>query len=240
VNFTLILAHTPKTIDVVTLGTGAQYVNVDMSRPDGIQRAKGMGLGSSGLADVISTPFVFETAEVFKDVSEEGKCFTLLRHPVDRAISLYHHYQTDESGNPNTAVYKGLSIDEYADQVAENNWMVRFLANKRSGSLTWHDLEVAKEVFGRKCLVGLVDKAEESLRRYERFFGWDKKVSDSGSKDQCLTQYLANGDKRKDHPTYESTEAWEVLRKKNEYDCLLYEFAEKLYTQQDAIYEKII
>ena len=129
----------------MTVGNGADYVNVDMSRPVGIERAKGMGLGSSGLADIISTPFLFETADIFRDIPEAGKCFTLLRHPVDRAISLYHHYQIDESGNPNTAQYRGMTIDDYADQAAENNWMVRFLANKRSGSLNWHDLEVAKE-----------------------------------------------------------------------------------------------
>lgn len=130
---------------MITLGTGAQYVNVDMSRPDGIQRAKGMSLGSSGLADAISTPFLFETSEVFKDIPESGKCFTMLRHPVDRAISLYHHYQLDESGNPNTARYKGMSIDEFAEEVSENNWMVRFLANKRSGALNWQDLKLGKE-----------------------------------------------------------------------------------------------
>eukprot|EP00581_Thalassiosira_minuscula_P010982 CAMPEP_0183714590 /NCGR_PEP_ID=MMETSP0737-20130205/9068_1 /TAXON_ID=385413 /ORGANISM="Thalassiosira miniscula, Strain CCMP1093" /LENGTH=1419 /DNA_ID=CAMNT_0025943545 /DNA_START=24 /DNA_END=4283 /DNA_ORIENTATION=- len=224
-------------IAVITTGSGAQYINVDMARPEGIQRAKGMGLGSSGLADVVSTPFLFETADIFKDIDQSGKCFTLLRHPVDRAISLYHHYQIEESGNPNIAHYKGMSIDEFADEVAENNWMVRFLANKRGGALNWHDLEVAKEVFGRKCLVGLVDKAEESIKRYERFFGWDKKVHYADTKETCINQYLNNGDKRQEHPTYEGTDAWETLRKKNEYDVLLYEFAEKLYTQQASMYE---
>ena len=129
------------------LNTGAiKYVNVDMSNQAGIERAKRMGLGSSGYADVISSAFIFETSYLFKDIEQHGKCFTLLRHPVDRAVSLYHHYQLDESGaNPNTAKYKGMSIDEFADSVDENNWMVRFLANKRSGSLSWHDLEAAKE-----------------------------------------------------------------------------------------------
>lgn len=58
---------------------------------------------------------------------------------------MYHHYQIDESGNPNTVQYKGMNIDDFAENVAENNWMVRFLANKRGGSLTWQDLESAKE-----------------------------------------------------------------------------------------------
>ncbi|KAL7545348.1 hypothetical protein ACHAWF_008700 [Thalassiosira exigua] len=117
-----------KTLGVITVRTGAQYVNVDMSRPGGIQRAIGMNLGSSGMVDAISTPFLFETAEVFKGIpNETGKCFSLLRHPVDRAISMYHNYQIDQSANPNTAKYRGMNIDEFADAVEENNWMVRTL-----------------------------------------------------------------------------------------------------------------
>ena len=94
-------------------------------------------------------------------------------------------------------------------------------------------------MFGRKCLVGLVDKAAESLRRYERFFGWDTKIPNSAAKDKCVRQYLEVGDKRKEHPNYVGTAAWETLRKKNEYDEILYEYAKNLYDQQSTIYEKI-
>lgn len=225
-------------LSVITVGTGAHYVNVDMSRPAGIERARVMGLGTFPMNLVISTPFLFETAAVFRDVPATGKCFTLLRHPVDRAVSLYHYYQIDESDNPGTVRYRGMSIDEFADEVAENNWMVRFLANKHAGPLTWLDLELAKDIFGRKCLVGLIDKAEDSIRRYAQLFRWEDKFLNSEEKDECVHRSLANGDKQKEHPTYKGTAAWEVLRKKNEYDCLLYEFAENLYTQQSILFEK--
>lgn len=111
----------------------------------GVQRAKSMNLGSSGMADVISTPFLYETADIFRGIPESAKCFTLLRHPVDRAVALYHLYQMDDNGNPSTAQYRGMTIDQYAESAAENNWMVRFLTSKRAGTLTWHDLEAAKE-----------------------------------------------------------------------------------------------
>jgi len=213
------------------------------------------------MMDVISTPFLYDIANIFEGIPEAGKCFTMLRHPVERAIALYHLYQIDEN-NPNTAKYRGLTIDQYSESVEENNWMVRFLANKRGGSLTWHDLEAAKEgmdslyifprtnkvfddtiipfacqVFGRKCLVGLLDKVEESLQRYEHFFGWDSRVANAEKKEVCIHDYLANGDKRNSHPTYVGTNAWEVLRKKNEYDVLLYEYARGLYGQQSTIYQ---
>ena len=111
---------------MITVGTGAQYLNVDMSRPDGIQRAIGMDLGRSKNVDAISTSFLLEAAEVFRGIpNETGKCFSFLRHPVDRAVSMYHHYQIDPSETPNTAKYRGMKFDEYADKVEENNWMVR-------------------------------------------------------------------------------------------------------------------
>lgn len=92
-------------------------------------------------------------------------------------------------------------------------------------------------VFGRKCLVGLADKADESIRRYERFFRWDKSVPNEAQKESCLKTTLSKHDKRLDHPTYEGSDAWEVLRKKNEYDVLLYEYATNLYSQQSVLYE---
>mmetsp|Transcript_9229 Transcript_9229/g.19204 ORF Transcript_9229/g.19204 Transcript_9229/m.19204 type:complete len:1272 (+) Transcript_9229:90-3905(+) len=225
-----------ESLGTVTVGAGGQYVNVDVSNPAGIQKAKSMNLGRSNMMDVISTPFLYDIANIFEGIPEAGKCFTMLRHPVERAIALYHLYQIDEN-NPNTAKYRGLTIDQYSESVEENNWMVRFLANKRGGSLTWHDLEAAKEVFGRKCLVGLLDKVEESLQRYEHFFGWDSRVANAEKKEVCIHDYLANGDKRNSHPTYVGTNAWEVLRKKNEYDVLLYEYARGLYGQQSTIYQ---
>jgi len=220
-----------QTLTVVTFGN-SRFVNVDMSNPTGIARAKAMNLGASDMADAISTPFLYETASIFDDVPDSGKCFTMLRHPVDRAVSLYFRYQSEDS-NPNTAQYKGLSIDEYAEKSTESNWMVRFLTNKRAGALSWHDLESAKEVFGRKCLVGLVEKAEESIRRYERFFGW----GDNGEYNECVGERMVNSDKRNQHDSFEGTNAWEALRKKNEYDVLLYEYAKNLYTQQSTMYE---
>ena len=85
-----------------------------MASPSGILRAKTMELGSSGLVDVISTSFLFETANIFKGIHETGKCFTLVRHPVERAISMYHHFKIAENGNPSAAQYGGMTIDEFA------------------------------------------------------------------------------------------------------------------------------
>ena len=54
-----------------------------------------------------------------------------------------------------------------------------------------------------------------------------------------LPRRISVGDKRKEHPNYVGTAAWETLRKKNEYDEILYEYAKNMYDQQSTMYEKI-
>lgn len=106
---------------------GARYINVDTSTLKGIERAKQLKLVETDV-DVITTPFIYEAAGIFDDSSRTGKCFTLLRHPVDRAISLYHHYQVDTTmTNPNISHYRGMTIDQYSNEVSENNWMGKSL-----------------------------------------------------------------------------------------------------------------
>ena len=105
-----------------------------------------MYLGAYDRVDAMSTPYLFEASDIFAGgVPEYGKCFTMMRHPVERAISLYFNYQLEPIENKNTDIYKGLTIDECAEKVTANNWMVRFLIGKHSGNLSWQDLEVAKE-----------------------------------------------------------------------------------------------
>ena len=89
----------------------------------------------------------------------------------------------------------------------------------------------------RKCLVGLEEKVEESMQRYEKYFHWHEGVSSSETKEGCLRQFLDDErEQRKEHPTYiKGSKAWEALRKNNEYDMHLYEYAQHLYQQQQMM-----
>ena len=72
---------------------GQRFVNVDTTKPGGIQRAHNLGLAESGLADVVVTArFVTAVEGIFSPVYK-GRMFTLLRHPVDRAISMFYYRQ---------------------------------------------------------------------------------------------------------------------------------------------------
>ena len=60
---------------------GAQYVNVDLSTKDGIDRASRLGLASGHVADVIASPHFNDVASRIFTPSDQGRMFALFRHP---------------------------------------------------------------------------------------------------------------------------------------------------------------
>ena len=160
-----------QTLHITKVPAGAEYVNDDVSTPKGLEAAAELDLASSGLADVISNNCHSQRHSCSREMLHAAlaSCWSSsITIPfLPKGRRLYHK---------STQQYFDMTIDEFAEAVAENNWMVRFQTGKRSGTVSWHDLETAKEVFGRKCLVGLADRAEESFRRYKQFFRWDQNV----------------------------------------------------------------
>jgi hypothetical protein len=77
------------------------FVNVDTYTPKGIQRAKKLNLVASGLADVVISPLLYDTATLFTP-TRKGRIFTMLRHPVERATSLFYFIQDTQWKRPET------------------------------------------------------------------------------------------------------------------------------------------
>jgi hypothetical protein len=158
-----------------------------------------------------------------------SRCFTLLRHPVQRAISLFYYL------NDNDPMYKNMSIEEYAtSQHSEENWLVRFLNNEMYGALDDRHLVTAKEVLASKCLVGLTQEFTLSFYRFDAYFGWSDTefggpmpLQDRGA---CESRIMDNPKNAQSHPNFdEGDEVWELLMKKNQLDMNLYEYAIHLF-----------
>ena len=60
-----------------------------------------------------------------------------------------------------------MSLVEYAkSSIIEDNYMVRVLTNTtKERRITQNHLEVAKEIIGRKCLVGFLDHMSEAMEQ---------------------------------------------------------------------------
>mmetsp|Transcript_22084 Transcript_22084/g.29119 ORF Transcript_22084/g.29119 Transcript_22084/m.29119 type:complete len:346 (+) Transcript_22084:57-1094(+) len=220
-----------------------RLVNVDTTLEKGLERAKNLGLAESGLADVVFTMFPRHAAEIFSE-EHPGRLFAFFRHPVDRAVSQFY-YRSIASWEKSPGIYRPDFSDlggmeewlldgRSPDQV--NNYMVRLLVNKHMGGpVTEDDLEMAKEILRTKVLVGLVSKMEESVDRYDQYFGF----YDNDNRDRCYNVYISKGFNKNNHKSLEEgSKAWNMLAEMDLYDMKLYEYAIQLFDEQERLFEK--
>eukprot|EP00565_Helicotheca_tamesis_P004091 CAMPEP_0185736008 /NCGR_PEP_ID=MMETSP1171-20130828/26660_1 /TAXON_ID=374046 /ORGANISM="Helicotheca tamensis, Strain CCMP826" /LENGTH=511 /DNA_ID=CAMNT_0028406487 /DNA_START=217 /DNA_END=1752 /DNA_ORIENTATION=- len=242
-----------ESLEVITIDNGVKLVNVDMATTEGIQRAKKLNLIPSALADILITPYLYESSSLFNTYEQKGQLFALFRHPIQRAVSMFHYLQHatwEPTYSPNL---KDMTIEDYAmSESVEEDWMVRTLTNKMKDmetGLTEQDLDLAKEILRTKCVVGLTDQMEQSVDRFVQVFGWKKDVNETeggggggeGAVDaqQCKDELLQSGGVNKfHHPTeVEGSMAWELLKLKNVWDIQLYEYAVRLFEEQAILFQ---
>ena len=212
---------------------GDSFVNVDTTTSEGITRAVSLGLAESGLTDVIISPIINDTAYLFNE-KHQGRMFTIFRDPIQRSANMYYYFSTakwDKRYNPALAT---ITLEQFAlSNYMENNYLTRLIVNKPGGSLSEADVDMAKEIIRRKCLVGLYDQLEESVERFEKYFGW----VDSGGKDadECKTRVLTQGLRKYDVAPVvaEGTSEWDLLYQQNRWDMELYFFVKQLYAFQE-------
>lgn len=214
---------------------GARYVNVDTTEWEGIQRAKHLGFVESRMADVIFSPHVNEIAAELFIPEVPGKMFTIFRDPVERVISLFYYLQKATWEPTYNPALQQMTLEEYANStLIESNWMVRTLSGKRTGQLTEEDITLAMQIVKEKCVVGLLDHFEESLERFDEYFGFRPNDDESI---QCRNDLLArggsnsNGSHKREQLDPESP-ALKKIQKKNRADTLLYEYVQKLFEEQ--------
>jgi hypothetical protein len=220
-------------LEVFETPNGALYVNVDSTTKQGIRRAKQLGLADARLAEVMTSPELHLFVSSIFNRSQKGRMFALFRDPINRAVSMYHYLSTASWDPLYDPALKIMTIEEYAQSASvEHNWMTRFLVNKPGGKLNKQDMLVAKEILRTKCLVGIYEDLENSLKRFQLYFGWSRKSSPEQVQD-CRTAVLATGDHRHNTPELEpGTKAYLALAIVNKYDMELYAYAKTLYRLQ--------
>lgn len=229
---------------------GSKYVNVELNTKEGILRASNLGLAQSHLADVIISPYLHNIASSIFTNRNPGRLFAIFRHPIDRALGMYH-YLSKASWDPMySPEVKNMTIEEFAKSgYIENNWMTRFMVGKPKGKLTHSDMLLAKKIVKYKVLVGLYDELETSMARFQRYFGWKDPKKTQADTSKCRSKAISRGDKHVGHPTsikdgdaqpYNShasqvmpgNPAWKALERQNVFDLELYAFAKRVYALQ--------
>jgi hypothetical protein len=213
---------------------------VDTSTIPGLQRANKLDLIGSGLADITVSSLLYQATSLFSE-RHRGRLFTMFRHPVERSVSLFHYNQDTQWRRSQTfrKELSELAINEYFESgLAENNWMTRFLINEPTkGELTMDDLNLAKEILRRKCLVGLLREKGESFARFERYFGFPLKNDEQKECHEKKLQY-AWPQKHRHEEVEENTPLWDLIVSHNVYDVELYRYAsEVLFVEQGEIFK---
>ena len=157
----------------------------------------------------------------------------MLRHPVERAVSMFYFLKKH-----NVAAVASMELEEYCKSPhVENNWMTRILSDQMAGEVTEDHFEIAKKALKEKLVIGLLEQKEESMRRFEYYFGWHYDDNMTSRQNSCRTRILV-GDYRTNESAkgkvQENSPAWSLLMWQNKYDMQLYRYAKKLFLQQGA------
>eukprot|EP00555_Chaetoceros_dichaeta_P010758 CAMPEP_0198262930 /NCGR_PEP_ID=MMETSP1447-20131203/11363_1 /TAXON_ID=420782 /ORGANISM="Chaetoceros dichaeta, Strain CCMP1751" /LENGTH=452 /DNA_ID=CAMNT_0043951351 /DNA_START=308 /DNA_END=1666 /DNA_ORIENTATION=+ len=245
-NVGVLMGHeTDTSLQMISNEDGGKYINVNMGTKEGIDRGKKLKLTTWSSPFVIRTPYLFETAGMFHP-GRSGKCFAVLRNPIERAIDVFQHLKDMKK-----PVFVNMTMEEYTQSpYCEQNWMVRILSDEMKDVVSQEHLDMAKHVLGRKCIVGFTERLEESVHRFAKYFKWDQDISKLKIRD-CLSNLLskdsdANSSSHispfnwqvpvSEDPKYgKGSLVWEMLKKKNSLDIELYNYAKKLF-QSQALY----
>ena len=177
---------------------------------------------------------LFEAEEMF-NMQQRGRVFAIFRHPVDRSVSMYNYITFADWEPTYNAEIASMTLEEYVKSpFMEQDWLTRYLSNTMTGPLSEENFESAKEALRRKVMVGLLEKKEATLERFEKFFGWKYKARPK-VQEECRVEYLGGGvnmnpnAKEKPQP---GTPLHDLISHMNKFDIRLYSYIEQLFDEQ--------
>lgn len=159
-----------------------------------------------------------------------GRIFTMIRHPVDRAVSNYYYCRvaTWENCYEDAQRYPTLA-SAVEEKAITNNPYTRVLSTISDKG---YDLDAAKEVLQNFFLIGLTEHYTESTYRFKQFF--TSPAADFVEfREENVPKTNSNS-----HPSLHPGEPlWHQIATFVADDIHLYDLAKKLFHEQAHLYE---
>lgn len=218
---------------VVQLENKWRVVNVDTTLESGIDRAAALKLIPSRQADLVVTPLLQSSSVKLFSPQHKARLFTIFRDPLERVVSLFYYLQKAEWEPTYNPALRDMTLEQYANStLLESNFVTRSLLDKMEKPLEERDFTRLQQILRQKCLVGVLGQLEESVRRFDRYFGYTP-VSP-----ECRPGYLAQGTNRHEHPMLPAPDsfAYQEMARKNHMDLRLYAFVKELFAEQASLF----
>ena len=201
---------------------------MDTHTPDGLQNSFEQNLIDSNEIDVLVSNYFLAGSALFTP-NHHGRTFTIMRHPIDLAQSLFHYRQTASWERSYRQKWSTWNFEGYVkSEYYMSNWMVRQLTGTMPNEiLNETHLERAKEVVRTKIFVGISTQLEETIRQLQLYYGWEEQ------KPFCAFNFINAPTNANHHPKLErGGEVWSAVAEIEKWDLALYYYSLELFSGQ--------
>ena len=110
----------------------------------------------SGMVDVIISNYFLGGSALFNE-RHYGRVFTIMRHPIELAVSLFHYRKI---ASWERSFREDFEKMEFADYVASDGYIGNWMTRQLTGTMPWVELteqhlERAKAIMQKKIFVGI-------------------------------------------------------------------------------------
>ncbi len=208
-------------------------LNMDTTSPDGLDKSFEHRDEIFEQVDLIVSNYFLAGSALFSE-KHHGRTFTVLRHPIEIAQSLFHYRKKAKWERTYRQDWNKITFKDYAKS---DNYIGNWVVHQLTGTMPWVELtdghlEHAKKVLKNKVFVGIADQMDETVRQLREYFGWKEKEP------FCAFNYLhSNPSNTNPHPLIKrGSDTWNIVAEKEKYDMALYHYALELFAgQRDMI-----
>ena len=180
----------------------------------------------------LQTPELLLTSRIFDQSPKKARVTALLRHPIDRFISMFTYLKTatwEENYNPtNLSINEYVISGEYKNLEWTGNWMVCKLAqcdHSNMNTISDAHLEIAKSIL-QNILIGFTENMKEYFIRVEKY--WNISSTSKKRARKNVMKQSVNVQRNKMPKDVLLDEVSEILEKSMAYDIRLYLYAKNI------------